>query len=43
MVIQVAFAQMFMTTLLTGEPPTAEIQRSLVDDILLPVLVEPRS
>jgi AcrR family transcriptional regulator len=43
MVIQVAFAQMFMTTLLTGKPPTAEVQRCLVDDILLPVLAEPRS
>jgi hypothetical protein len=34
---------MFMTTLLTGKPPTAEVQRCLVDDILLPVLAEPRS
>jgi AcrR family transcriptional regulator len=43
MVIQLAFAQMFMTTLLTGKPPVAAVQRCLVDDILLPLLVEPRS
>jgi AcrR family transcriptional regulator len=43
LVIQLAFAQMFMTTLMTGEPPVAGVQRCLVDDILLPLLVEPRS
>jgi len=42
-VIQLAFAQMFMTTLMTGKPPVATVQRCLVDDILLPLLVEPRS
>jgi hypothetical protein len=28
---------------MTGEPPVATVQRCLVDDILLPLLVEPRS
>jgi AcrR family transcriptional regulator len=42
-VIQLAFAQLFMTTLLSGTPPTAADQRCLVDDVLLPLLVEPRS
>jgi AcrR family transcriptional regulator len=43
LVIQVAFAQMFMTTLMTGEPPAAAVQRCLVDGILVPLLVELRS
>jgi hypothetical protein len=42
-VIQLAFAQLFMTTLLSGMPPTVVDQRCLVDDVLLPLLVEPRS
>jgi AcrR family transcriptional regulator len=42
LVIQVAFAQMLMTTLMTGMPPVAAAQRCLVDDILVPLLVEPR-
>jgi AcrR family transcriptional regulator len=42
LVIQVAFAQMLMTTLMTGLPPVAAAQRCLVDDILVPLLVEPR-
>jgi AcrR family transcriptional regulator len=43
MVIQLAFAQLFMTTLLSGKPPTPAAQRCLVDDVLLPLLAEPRS
>jgi hypothetical protein len=43
LVIQLAFGQMLMTTLMTGKPPVAAFQRCLVDDILLPLLVEPRS
>jgi AcrR family transcriptional regulator len=43
MVIQLAFAQLFMTTLLSGQPPTPAAQRCLVDDVLLPLLAEPRS
>jgi AcrR family transcriptional regulator len=43
LVIQLAFAQMFMTTLMTGKPPVAADQRCLVEGILLPLLVEPRS
>jgi AcrR family transcriptional regulator len=42
-VFQLAFAQMFMTTLMTGKPPAATVQRWLVDGILLPLLAEPRS
>jgi AcrR family transcriptional regulator len=43
LMIQLAFAHMFMTTLMTGKPPVASVQRCLVDGILLPLLVEPRS
>jgi AcrR family transcriptional regulator len=42
-IIQLAFSQMFMETLLSGKPPTAAAQRCLVDEVLLPLLVEPRS
>ena len=43
LVIQLAFAQLFMTTLMTGQPPAAAVQRCLVDDILVPLLAGPRS
>ena len=33
-----AFNQLFMTGLLTGAPPTAELQRTVVEDVLLPLL-----
>jgi AcrR family transcriptional regulator len=42
-VIQLAFSQLFMATLLSGKPPTAVVQRCLVNEVLLPLLVEPRS
>lgn len=42
-IIQLAFSQLFMTTLLSGKPPTAAAQRCLVDEVLMPLLVEPRS
>ena len=42
-VIELAFSQLFMATLLSGKPPTAVVQRCLVNDVLLPLLVEPRS
>lgn len=40
LVFQLAFNQLFMTSLLTGTPPTEEFQRRVADDILLPLLVE---
>jgi AcrR family transcriptional regulator len=42
-VIELAFSQLFMATLMSGKPPTAAIQRCLVNEVLLPLLVEPRS
>jgi AcrR family transcriptional regulator len=42
-VLQIAFSQLFMATLLSGKPPTAAAQRCLVDEVLMPLLVEPRS
>jgi AcrR family transcriptional regulator len=42
-VIELAFSQLFMATLMTGKPPTAVVQRCLVNEVLLPLLVEPRS
>jgi hypothetical protein len=43
MVIQLAFGQMLMITLMTGKPPVVADQRCLVDAVLLPLLAEPRS
>jgi AcrR family transcriptional regulator len=43
MVIQLAFGQMLMITLMTGKPPVAADQRCLVESVLLPLLTEPRS
>lgn len=40
LVFQLAFNQLFMTSLLTGTPPTPEFQRQVVDDILLPLIIE---
>jgi AcrR family transcriptional regulator len=42
-VMQLAFGQMLLTTLMTGKPPVAADQRCLVDTILLPLIAEPRS
>jgi AcrR family transcriptional regulator len=42
-IIQLAFSQLFMATLLSGKPPTAAAQRCLVDEVLLPLLAEPPS
>jgi AcrR family transcriptional regulator len=42
-VIELAFSQLFMATLMSGKPPTSAVQRCLVNEVLLPLLVEPRS
>jgi AcrR family transcriptional regulator len=42
-VIELAFSQLFMATLMSGKPPTSAVQRGLVNEVLLPLLVEPRS
>jgi AcrR family transcriptional regulator len=40
LVFQLAFNQIFMTSLMTGTPPTPEFQRKVVEDILLPLIIE---
>jgi AcrR family transcriptional regulator len=40
LVFQLAFNQLFMTSLLTGTPPTQDFQRRVIDDVLLPLLTE---